>query len=243
MTHIVLVHGYPLDATAFSGVVPLIDNRHSVLVPDLAGFGAEPWPSDGDLSMARQAEHVFGRMDAVGIETACVVGLSMGGYVALAMADMNPGRVAALGLIGSKPDPDTPDAKDGRDRQTALVVEEGASALVAPMTKALIAGDASLEVRARLRTMIERTRIETYVSALAGMRDRPDTSSVLSSFAGPFAAMVGDSDPLVSVQRNDEIAAQAPDGVAVVAEGSGHLVPMERPSLVSAFIDDLVARL
>ena len=243
MANIVLVHGYPLDATAFAGVVPLIDERHTILAPDLLGFGDEPWPIDGDLSMARQARHVLDSMSRVGMDSACVIGLSMGGYVALAMAQADPDRVLALGLIGSKPDPDTPEARQARDQQAELVVEEGASALVSPMTSALIAEDADIEVRARLRTMIERTRNETYVSALRGMRDRPDTSAVLADFPGPFATMVGTADPLVSVQRNEEIAAQAVDGVAVIAPGSGHLVPMERPKAVAALVADLAARL
>lgn len=242
MATIVLLHGYPLDATAFAGVVPLVDSDHNVFVPDLAGFGSQPWPSDGDLSMSAQASHVLARMDAEGIDSACVVGLSMGGYVALAMARRAPNRVRALGLIGSKPDPDTPEAREGRNRQAELVVSEGASTLVGPLTAALLAPTATLVVKARLRTMIERTRVETYVSALAGMRDRDDTSDVIESFDGPVAAMVGAFDNLVSVERNEQIAASAVDGVAITVGGAGHLVPMEDPRSVATFIADLARR-
>lgn len=243
MANVVLIHGYPLDATAFATVVPLIDAAHTVLVPDLAGFGSEPWPTDGDLSMAAQARHVLATMDDAGMQNATVIGLSMGGYVALAMVADSPERVDALGLIGSKPEPDTPEGRTGRDNQAEAVVAEGSTSLVAPLTAALLAQGATLEGRARLRTMIERTRTETYVSALAGMRDRPDTTDILTAFPGPVAVMVGEEDRLVSGDRNREIAALAGNGVAVTVAGSGHLVPMEDPGAVAVFISDLLNRL
>jgi pimeloyl-ACP methyl ester carboxylesterase len=121
-------------------------------------------------------------------------------------------------------------------------VNDGASSLVAPLTAALLPEHASLEVRARLRTMIERTRVETYVSALEGMRDREDTSDVLASFDGPVSVMVGEFDKLVSVERNHEIASSAENGIADTAMRSGHLVPMENPNAVARFIRDLVQR-
>lgn len=240
MSDVVLLHGYPLDSTAFAGVN--IPSAGRTLRPDLAGFGHEPWPADGDLSMNAQARHVISVMDGAGVDRAVVIGLSMGGYVAFAMAELAPERIASLGIIGSKPEADSADARIGRDRQAESVVREGSASLVGPLTDALLSDSASLMVRARLRTMVERTRVETYVSALAGMRDRPDRTEVLRRFAGPFATMVGTEDPLVSVARNEEIASIAGDGVAIVATGAGHLVPMERPDVTGSFIADLVER-
>lgn len=242
MTHIVLLHGYPLDESAFAGVADLVDPSHTVHAVDLAGFGAAPWPSDGDLSMSAQADHVFRQMDGLGVDAAVVVGLSMGGYVALAMAERQPDRVRALGLVGSKPDADSDEGKAGRDNQAETVVEQGAGVLVAPMSAALLSEDASLSVRARLRTMIERTRAETYVSALEGMRDRPDRGDVVASFDGPIGILVGTSDPIVSPDRAHEVAASAQDAFVVVLDGVGHLVPMEAPAATAEFINDLAQR-
>ncbi len=243
MANIILIHGYPLDASAFAEVTPHLDRDHTVLVPDLLGFGSSEWPAGGDLSMEAQAGHVLALMDAEDIDEAVVVGLSMGGYVALALASMAPHRVQALGLVGSKPEADSPEARTGRDRQAELVVAEGREVLVAPMTSALVADDASLMTKARLRTMVERTALETYVSALVGMRDRPDRSDALASFEGPVAILVGSQDPLVPVARAHEIAALAIDGTIAVVDGAGHLVPMEKPSAVVAFVTELVSRL
>lgn len=243
MTAIVLLHGYPLDASAFAGVPEQLDPGFRIIVPDLKGFGEEPWPSDGDLTMEAQARHVFAAMDEAGVDSAVVVGLSMGGYVALAMLELDPSRLAGLGLIGSKPEGDTEEGRIGRDGQAETVVASGSSVLVEPMTNALVASDAALMTRARLRTMIERTRIETYVSALAGMRDRPDRSEVLAAYECPVAILVGTHDPLVSVEQGQEIVSLCKDATLTVAPDAGHLVPMEDPTLVVTWISELVHRI
>jgi len=243
MTAIVLLHGYPLDASAFAGVPEHLDPGYRVIVPDLKGFGAASWPSDGDLTMEAQARHVFDAMDEAGVDSAVVVGLSMGGYVALAMLDLDPHRLDGLGLIGSKPEADTEAGRIGRDTQAETVVASGSSVLVEPMTNALLAPGAALMTRARLRTMIERTRIETYVSSLVGMRDRPDRTAVLGACECPVAILVGAHDPLVSVERGQEMASLCKDATLTVAPDAGHLVPMEDPTLVATWISDLVERI
>ncbi len=242
MRALVFIHGYPLDATAFAEVVPRIEHGVKVLTPDLLGFGTSPWPPGGDLSMEAQADHVISLMEQEGVARATVIGLSMGGYVALAMLERAPRFIEGLALIGSKPDPDDEAGRAKRDAQAAAVVAEGRSSLVAPMTGALLADDADLVTRARLRTMIEQTPLETYVGALEGMRDRVDRSEVLQGFEGPVTVQVGTDDPLVSVDRAHEIAASCRDATVDVVDGIGHLVPMEAPAATAAMCNALVAR-
>jgi pimeloyl-ACP methyl ester carboxylesterase len=238
---IVLIHGYPLDRSVWAEVVPLLADRATVLSVDLPGFGASAPPLDGDLSMARLAGDVADVLDAEGIDAAVIVGLSMGGYVALAFAELHPGRVRALALVGAKTEPDGTEAKAARDAQSASILAEGRTTVVGPLLGALLAPDATMQERARLRTMIEATPYETFVGALAGMRDRPDRTDVVRSLAVPVVVIVGDHDPLVPVAMAREIADMAADGSLTVIEGEGHLVPMEAPAAVAAALLPLLA--
>ncbi|MCB1246320.1 MAG: alpha/beta hydrolase [Acidimicrobiia bacterium] len=242
MSSLLLLHGYPMAGSAFSQVRTALDPAIDVHTPDLLGFGDEGWPADGDLSMEAQADHVQAYLDTRGITAAVVVGFSMGGYVALALAERAPERVAALGLVGSKSDPDTPEGRDARDQQAETVVTRGAVAIVDPLTEALTAPGSDLIVRARLRTLIESTSVETYVSALAGMRDRPDRTAVIADYRGPFAIQVGTLDPVVSVDRASELAATARNGRLEVLDGIGHMIPFEAPHAMATFCAELVER-
>jgi pimeloyl-ACP methyl ester carboxylesterase len=231
-TAVVLIHGYPLDHTAMSDIAELIAGSHRIVNPDLRGFGRSAPALDGDLSMERHADDIAAIMDAEGIDSAAIVGLSMGGYVALAFAERHRSRVAGLGLIGAKTEPDTPEGRAGRDAQAAQILEHGRSSIVQGLTGALLAPGAPPMLRGRLRTMIEETRYETYVAALAGMRDRPDRQDVVAGLDVPVAVVVGAHDPLVPADMASHIAEGARAGSVTVVPDAGHLVTMERPGAV-----------
>jgi pimeloyl-ACP methyl ester carboxylesterase len=226
---VVLIHGYPLDRSAMADVGEILARSHTVLNPDLRGFGASRTPIDGDLSMERHADDLALLLDEEGIAAATMIGLSMGGYVALAFAERHPGRLTALGLVGSKTESDSAEGKEGRDSQAAQILAQGRESIVAGFQSALLGEDAPSLVRGRLRTMIEATRYETYVAALAAMRDRPDRSSVLADLDVPVAVVAGGQDPLVPPAVARAVADRARNGSLTIVPRAGHLVTMEDP--------------
>jgi pimeloyl-ACP methyl ester carboxylesterase len=236
---VVLIHGYPLDRRSLSEVAAILAEHHRVINVDLRGFGASPWPPDGDLSMDRHAEDVVAVLDAEDVDRAAIVGLSMGGYVALALADHHPDRVVGLGLIGAKTQPDAPEAKLGRDGQAAQILEHGRTSVVEGLTGALFPHGGEAVQRARLRTMIEATPYETYVSALVGMRDRPDRGHVVRDLDVRVAVVAGEHDRLVPRDLAVETAASAKHGAATIVPDAGHLVSMEQPAAVAEALASL----
>lgn len=237
---VVLIHGYPLDRSAWSDVAEILSVTCRVINPDLRGFGASPWPTDGDLSMDRHADDIAALLDLEEVTTAAIVGLSMGGYVALAVAQRYPERLSALGLVGSKTEPDSAEGRAGRDTASRQILTEGRSSIVAGLQSALLGPDAAPSIRARLRTMIEATPYETYVSALIGMRDRPDRTLVLDGLDVPLAVVVGEHDTLVPADVASDAAHRARNGVLTVVAGAGHLVPMEAPAEVATALTALI---
>lgn len=98
---VLLLHGSPGSASNFDELGPaLAASGRKVYALDLPGFGySETWaPSYSILAHAHAALQM---LDAYGIERAHVVGWSMGGGVALHMADLEPERVASLSLLAS----------------------------------------------------------------------------------------------------------------------------------------------
>ena len=100
---VVLIHGLGGSARSFDRLAPLLERRFRVLAPDLPGFGGTPPPADGDYSMPACAAHVRGVLADAGVTDVKVVGHSMGGSIAVALAEAEPGLVRRLVLVNAPP--------------------------------------------------------------------------------------------------------------------------------------------
>jgi pimeloyl-ACP methyl ester carboxylesterase len=96
---IVLLHGSPGSGDVFDRLLPSLGHRR-VIAPDLPGFGASSHEIP-DYSFLAHAIYVDALLDRLGIARAHVLGFSMGGGVALSLADRDPGRVASLTLLSA----------------------------------------------------------------------------------------------------------------------------------------------
>lgn len=97
---LVLLHGMGASWHWWLENIPALARQHRVIAVDLPGFGnSEPLPAPAEMAM--HAGAVFGLMDQLDIDSATVVGHSMGGLVALEMATAEPRRVQDLILVGS----------------------------------------------------------------------------------------------------------------------------------------------
>jgi pimeloyl-ACP methyl ester carboxylesterase/membrane protein DedA with SNARE-associated domain len=97
---VILLHGSPGRRENFAAVAPQLADRYRVIVPDLPGFG-DSTPDVPDYSIRAHARYVIALMDALAVPRAHAVGFSMGGGVAINLADIAPQRVASLTLLSS----------------------------------------------------------------------------------------------------------------------------------------------
>jgi pimeloyl-ACP methyl ester carboxylesterase len=97
---ILLIHGYGGALDWWDDIAPALAARHRVIRLDLIGHGGTAAPTSG-YQIARQAELVSAVLDKLGINRVTVVGHSMGGWVATALACMKPERIERLVFIDS----------------------------------------------------------------------------------------------------------------------------------------------
>src|SRR5512146_2927147 len=220
---LVLLHGYPLDGSIWSEVVPLLQERFDLIIPDLRGFG-ESTTVDTPYTMDTFAADIAGLLDQLSIQKAAIAGHSMGGYVALAFARLFPGRVRGLGLVSSQAAADSPERKDARYKSAAEVADKGIGSVVEAMAPKFTA-DKKLQAFAR-RSM-ERQQPAAYIGALKAMAERVDSTPFLSSFTFPVVLIHGDADQLIPIDRAREIKAALPEAHLVEISGAGHMPMME----------------
>lgn len=236
------IHGFPLDSTMWIDQLNALSDIRRCIAVDLRGHGRSSPVNGAPLTMEEHATDLAAVLDLVSEEQADIVGLSMGGYVALAFAELYPGRVRTLALVDTKAGADSDEAKAGRDALAERLLLEGRRAIAAGMVEGLLAPGASISAKARLLSMIEECPYETIVASLAGMRDRADRSGVLPTVSVPSAVIVGELDGVTPPTEAELMMAALPDASLTVIPEAGHLSPIESPGAVTDALRALLLR-
>jgi pimeloyl-ACP methyl ester carboxylesterase len=175
-------------------------------------------------------------LEQSGEDELVVVGASLGGYCALAMAQAAPERVRALVLAGARADADSPERRAAREATIALLERAGPEAVFEEMRPRLLSPEAPAELVERVRGIAREQDAALLARAVAVLRDRPDLTAAVPSFRGALVVAVGDRDPLLSPEEGAALARAAPDGRLEVFPGAAHLVSLEQPDRFSALV-------
>ena len=238
-----LLHAFPFDGRMWGPQVTALQGSRTLLVPDLLGFGSTPLPK-GPVGLERQADGVVAYMDAVRLGRAAFCGLSMGGYIALALAERHPDRVAALILADTRATADAEPVRLNRTATAARVMREGVTGLAEEMIPKLL-GEATRrdrpEVEGLVRKVMTSQRPETVAAALLAMRDRPERTEVLRAFDGPVLVVVGEEDVMTPPDEARSMVELCSDGRLAVVPGASHLANLDAPEAFSGLVREFLA--
>ena len=126
---IVFIHAFPLDGSMWADQLEQFGKRTKVLAPSLPGFGGAP-PTGEVMTMSAAADQVARAMHEATMSRAVVCGLSMGGYVALALWRQYPELVDGFVFANTKANADDESAKERRRQLAARLRAEGSGFLV-----------------------------------------------------------------------------------------------------------------
>lgn len=239
---LLLLHGFPLDHTLWTPNVARLAREAEIIAPDLRGFGTNT-AQPAMRTMDDLANDLFSLLDQRGIEHVIPCGLSMGGYVAMAMLERSPERLAGLILCNTRSTADTEEAKQGREN-TAMEAEQKGMAVIARAMVPKVLGATTRrtkpELSATVETMIARQDARTTAAASRAMALRPDRTEVLRTFAKPALVITGSEDELMPLPTSQAMVAALPSAQLVVIPQAGHLSNLEKPE---AFNEAVIAYL
>lgn len=248
-TPLVLLHAFPLDRTMWQPQLADLAAVARVIAPDLPGFGESPAANPSGFaegtafSIEGVAETVAEFLSALDVKKAVVCGLSMGGYVTLALARKHPDRLAGLILADTRAGVDDRTTKANRTKSIATVNEKGTAALFAGMLPKVLSEhthNTRPEVVERLKAIAARQPAASVAAALAALRDRPDANDGLKSIAVPTLVIVGEFDAVTPALSAANLSAQIRGSTLVHIPGAGHLSNAENPDAFNTAVREFL---
>lgn len=229
---LVLIHGFPLSAHIWEPQFVLSEYGWRIIAPQLRGFNEGP-AGKTRTSMDDFAGDVIDLLDSLHVDHAVIGGMSMGGYVTFSLLRKAPSYFQGLILADTRPQADTPEGKQARQRMIDLVHDQGPSAIAADMMPKLLGDTTRREhpgLAEEVRDIILSNGTDTIAGALAAMMTRPDSTSMLSAIKLPTLVIVGEEDTLTPPQLSVDMHTAIPRSELIRIPKAGHMANMEQPA-------------
>jgi pimeloyl-ACP methyl ester carboxylesterase len=237
-TPMMLIHGYPLNGGLFRDNVAALAANYQVIVPDLRGFGQSEAPSD-QASIEIYAQDMIAVMDELGVQTAVIAGMSMGGMTAFEMYRQAPERFAGLVLIDTAHTAPMP-GEAGLWTGTAQQAREmGVESLVNSLTPDMLTGvtrSSNAELVTYLGGLIKQASLEGAVGGANALAARPDSTSTLSTITVPTLIVVGKEDSLTPIEIAQQMNQAIGSSTLVTVDGTSHAAVIEGAETVNQAI-------
>ncbi len=245
---LVLIHEGLADSRMYDDQFRVFAQRYRVVRYDLHGFGRSGTPTQPYT----HSEDLGTLLDHLGIERAALLGMSLGGGIALDFAVTYPARVDALALLAA-----------GIGGLSLVDMDPATAALAAPVAEAFKSGDFVRAIELSVRLWVDGTERspeevdpgvrerfrELYTDVLRRLREGgrqadpldPPTYTRLGEIAAPTLVVVGSGD--IPAVRNlaDVLARSIPNAGEVVLPRLAHLLNLERPAVVNRLVLDFLA--
>ena len=234
-TAIVLLHGFLENLKMWDAFVSKFSKKYRVISIDLLGHG-ETECMGYVHTMEDHAEMVHAVLTHLRIRKAVFVGHSMGGYVALAFAELFPEMMKGLVLLNSTSRADSAERKLNRDRAIKAVKQSYVNFI-----RMSIANLFSEDNRERLHAEIENVKIEALktplqgiVASLEGMKVRIDREVLLHLTPYPKMLVLGEKDPVLNY--NESLEQMEDTDVKLVSFPDGHMSHIENQDALIAVL-------
>lgn len=233
---ILFLHGFPFDSRLWEPQLANLPPGWRGVAPDLRGFGESAGSPDPQYSMEMLADDAAALLGHLGVRRAVICGLSMGGYVALAMHRKHRALFGGLVLADTRATADSPDGRRNRLQLAERVQTEGTHVVLDSMLPRLFSPATERDrphIIEHVRTMMQSVSPATMVRAMAGMAARPSAEDELRNIVVPTVVLVGADDAITDRGSTQLMARGIRGSFFETIPNAGHVTPLEAPHAFS----------
>ncbi|MCD6062213.1 MAG: alpha/beta hydrolase fold protein [Flavipsychrobacter sp.] len=226
----ILLHGFPESGDLWRKVWPALAAHFTVIVPDLPGSGESTFSGES-VSIEGLAKSVKAIADHEQVEQVVIAGHSMGGYVALAFADLYGSKLAGLSLVHSTAAADSEEKKETRRKSIELINKGGKEAFIRQMIPALFSKGFKENKAALDKEIAKGLRLEakSMVAFYNAMINRPERIATLNGVSYPVQWIFGKEDTVIPAKNVIQQSTLANVNLVSVYPEAAHMSMLEVP--------------
>jgi pimeloyl-ACP methyl ester carboxylesterase len=237
---VILLHGFPFNNHLWDDFIPLLTGCGKIYQPDLPGLGKSEIPGDY-FSIDDVAEALVQWAETEAIKNCIIVGHSLGGYVALAMARKKPSLCQGLVLFHSTALADSDEKKESRSKAVTFVQQNGVEKFTSNFIEPLFI-ERNNPAIPRVRKIATQASAQAVIAYTLAMRDRKSHEPFLKEFSRPILFLAGEGDqgiPINSIRQQATLCQKAEVHSLIQ---SAHMGMFEQPIESAQVIGDFIAR-
>ncbi len=241
---VIFLHGIGGNRRNWVGQLADFAKSFKAIAWDARGYGDSD-DYEGPLNFHSYGDDVIRVLDHFGVKRAHIVGLSMGGRIAMDLAARYPQRLKTLVLCDTHKGfggfSEEKKAAFIASRKEPLINGKEPKDIAGPVAKTLIGPKASKEAFDALVDSMTRLHKESYIKSIEATV-RMDVRSDLGTIKVPTLVVVGSADRLTTVEMAREMAAEIPGAELAVIADAGHLVNIEEPAEFNRIVLGFISR-
>lgn len=233
-----LLHGLALDHSIWLEMADIYSDQAQFIIPDLRGHGCTPL-GIADSTLEQFAKDVLQLADHLGHKKFTLAGHSMGGYIALALAEMHPERLAGLAMVTSNARADSPEKRESRLEEAKRALLEGTQSIGNTLIQRMMPVGEFAQPDEHMCEVVLNSSAEGFANVQNAIANRPNRLAVVKSLTCPVLAIAGGKDQILPVEIALEPGKNASNGRAVCLPGVGHMPMIEVPFTLGALLVSL----
>ena len=196
---LVLLHGFLENSSMWYKIIPILSKKNRVITIDLLGHGKTESLSYVH-TMKDQAQMIKAVLNHLRLRRYTIIGHSLGGYIALAFAELYSDNIKKLVLMNSTAVADTLEKQKNRERAIAMV-KQNKNTFIKIAIPNLFTKQSRLKFKKEINFVKKealKTSLQGIIASLEGMKIRKDQTQILENKHFEKLFIIGRKDPLLS---------------------------------------------